>query len=75
MKIIVAILAIIIASVSSYSLITGEFVTLPYIQILLAAMLLFLGINELKEKRKTVAVFLFFAAAFSIFVNISILFS
>ena len=70
-----AILGIIVASVSIYSLITGEYVTVPYIQILLGVLLIILGINQWKEKRKTVAIFLFFAAAFSIFVNVFILLS
>lgn len=75
MQIIVAILGVIVASVSSYSLITGEDVTVPYVQILLGVMLLILGINQLKEKRKAVAIFLFFVAAFSIYVNVHILLS
>ena len=75
MKIIIAILGIIVAAVSGYSLITGEYVTLPYVQILLGVMLLILGINQLKEKRKTIALFLFFVAAFSILVNVFILLS
>lgn len=73
MIILVAILGIIVASVSGYSLITGEDVTLPYMQILLGVILLILGINQLQEKRKALAIFLFIVAAFNIFVNVHIL--
>ncbi|PIC88199.1 hypothetical protein CSV72_03400 [Sporosarcina sp. P20a] len=73
MNIIIAILGVIVASVSSYSLLTGENVTMPYVQILLGVMLVLLGFSQLKEKRKGLAIFLFFAAAFSIFINITIL--
>ncbi|WP_368665176.1 DUF3953 domain-containing protein [Sporosarcina sp. P29] len=47
---------------------------MPYVQILLAVMLVLLGFSQLKEKRKGLAIFLFFAAAFSLFINITILF-
>ncbi len=67
------ILGIIIIAVSSYSLITGESVTVPYVQILLGIMLIILGINQLKEKRNGLAIFLFIVAAFSILINIFIL--
>ncbi|PIC58040.1 hypothetical protein CSV80_15980 [Sporosarcina sp. P12(2017)] len=73
MYIIIAILGIIVASVSCYSLLTGENVTLPYMQILLGVMLLLLGWSQLKEKRKGLAIFLFIVAAFSIFINVIIL--
>ncbi|ARF12920.1 DUF3953 domain-containing protein [Sporosarcina ureae] len=74
MNIIIAILGVIVASVSSYSLLTGENVTLPYMQILLGVMLLLLGFSQLKANRIGLAIFLFFAAAFSLFININILF-
>ncbi|WP_085130812.1 DUF3953 domain-containing protein [Sporosarcina ureae] len=72
-NILIAILGIIVASVSSYSLLTGENVTLPYMQILLGVMLLLLGVRQLKEKRKGLAIFLFCVATFSIFINMNIL--
>ncbi|PID15032.1 hypothetical protein CSV63_09580 [Sporosarcina sp. P34] len=73
MNIFIAIVGIIVAVVSSYSLLTGENITLPYMQILLGVMLLLIGINQLKEKRKRLAILLFFVAAFSILLNINIL--
>ncbi|WP_143565321.1 DUF3953 domain-containing protein [Sporosarcina sp. P7] len=69
----IAIVGIIVAIVSSYSLLTGENITLPYMQILLGVMLLLLGINLLKEKKKRLAILLFFVAAFNILLNMNIL--
>ncbi|NEU31932.1 DUF3953 domain-containing protein [bacterium LRH843] len=60
MKILRLILAIIVAALSSYALITGITGTIiPYVLFFLALMLLVTGITELREKRKATAITLF----------------
>lgn len=73
MRVIGLILGVIIIFVSGYSLFTGESVTIPYVQILLGILLIILGINQLKENRKALAILLFCVAAFSILINIFML--
>ncbi|UTW69503.1 DUF3953 domain-containing protein [Anaerobacillus sp. HL2] len=63
-KIIVAILAIVVLSLSAYSLKTGEYRLLSYAQLLLGLMLLGLGIIQIQEKRKVTWIFLFLSSGF-----------
>ena len=74
MRILKTIIAIIVVTLSSYSLITGEYGTMPYILLLLGGMFLVWGVNEFKENRKTTAIFLLLTAGFALFVGIYTLF-
>lgn len=70
MKIIRVILAIVVVSLSSYSVIIGEYGTMPYIQLLLGMMFLVWGINEFQENRKATAILLLLTSGFSLFVGV-----
>ncbi|WP_332633765.1 DUF3953 domain-containing protein [Halalkalibacter flavus] len=75
MKIIKTILAIIVISLSAYSLITDEYIILPYTLLLLGLMLLVIRITEIQEKRKVTGVFSFLSSGFVLYVSINGLFS
>ncbi|WP_010529053.1 DUF3953 domain-containing protein [Lentibacillus jeotgali] len=75
MKKIGFVLAFIVVSLSVYTLVTDEYGIMPYMQLCMGAMLLAFGINELHEKRKGTAIFLFFTTGFILFVGIFILLS
>jgi len=74
MKIIVAILGMIVLSLSVYSLITRNFDIQPYNQLLLGIVMLILGIMELKEKRKLTTILFFLTAGVFCYVGINSLF-
>ncbi|OIJ13727.1 hypothetical protein BKP35_08900 [Anaerobacillus arseniciselenatis] len=70
MKIIQTILAIVVLSLSAYSLIMGEYGILFQTQLLIGIMLLVFGITQIQEKRKVTGIFLFLCSGFVLFVGI-----
>ncbi|SFD40545.1 Protein of unknown function [Lentibacillus persicus] len=74
MRLIKFILALTVVLLSGYSLITGEYGSLPYTQMLLGLMLLVMGMSEMQENRKVIAILLYLAGSFSLFVSVYILF-
>ncbi len=73
MKVIVAIFAIVVLSLSAYSLITGEYGLLSHTQLLIGIMLLVLGITQIQEKRKGTGIYLFLCSGFILFVGVYVL--
>ncbi len=71
LKITQTILALVVLSLSAYSLITGEYGILFQTQLLLGIMLLVLGITQFQEKRKVTSIFLFLCSGFVLFVSIN----
>ena len=61
----------IVFSLSMYSLITDKNQLIPHILFFFGAMVLVIGISELKEKRKTNAIISFLVSAFVLFVFIN----
>ncbi|ALX48571.1 hypothetical protein AOX59_08080 [Lentibacillus amyloliquefaciens] len=75
MKAIKFILAVTVVLLSGYSLITGEYGSLPYTQLLLGLMLLVMGMTEMQEERKAIAILLYLSGGFSLFVSFYIILS
>ncbi|MYL57212.1 DUF3953 domain-containing protein [Virgibacillus halodenitrificans] len=70
MKILRITLAIVIVTLSSYSLITGVTgIIMPYVLLLIGLLCLLMGITEFR-KRKPSAFTMFLAAGFSLFVGV-----
>ncbi|MBD1221996.1 DUF3953 domain-containing protein [Virgibacillus halodenitrificans] len=69
MKILRITLAIVIVTLSSYSLITGVTGIMPYVLLLIGLLCLLMGITEFR-KRKPTAFTMFLAAGFSLFVGV-----
>ncbi|WP_039043904.1 DUF3953 domain-containing protein [Sporosarcina sp. ZBG7A] len=70
LKIINFSLAIVVITVSAYSLITKDFSLMPYMMIALGLFMLGLGISEFQKKQKTNAIMIIFASTFIFFVSI-----
>ncbi|KHF39382.1 hypothetical protein LQ50_15970 [Halalkalibacter okhensis] len=71
MKIMKAILALMVISLSAYSLVTGEYRMLPYTLLLVGFMLFVIGIVEIQEKRKVTGIFSFLSSGFVLFVSLN----
>lgn len=67
---VIEILGIIVAAVSGYILVTGEFNNLPYLHLLLGVMLLALGIRDYKERYKSRAVLVLIVSGFGLFTGV-----
>jgi len=67
MRIVFAVIALCLAL---YGEITDNYELMPYMMVFLGAMLLVMGISELKVKRKTNAIISFLVSAFVLFVSI-----
>ena len=63
-------LAIVVITLSGYSLITKDFSLMPYTMFALGLFMLSLGISELCKKQKTNAIMIIFASTFIFFVSI-----
>ncbi|PFN27449.1 hypothetical protein COJ50_08545 [Bacillus cereus] len=58
-------------SLCTYSLITDNFILLPYMQFSLSCFFILIGVNELKSGRKSMSIPYFFVASLIFFVLIS----
>lgn len=70
LKIINFTLAIVVITLSGYSLITKDFTLMPYTMFALGLFMLSLGISEFRKKQKTNAIVIIFASTFIFFVSI-----
>ena len=70
LKILRIITSCIVFGLAIYSIITQNFVYMPYMLLFLGASVLIMGVFELKAKRKTSAIISFLAVAFLFFVVI-----
>lgn len=69
------IFGILVAIIAGYALIFQNFVVMPYLMVSQGAMLLVMGLDEIKEERKTSGIFLIAGFLFSFYVGISIFLS
>lgn len=63
------------AIIAGYALIFQNFVVMPYLMVSQGAMLLVMGLDEIKEERKKSGIFLTAGSLFSFYVGISIFLS
>lgn len=73
MNVLKFILAVTVVLLSGYSLMTGEYGTLPYTQLLIGLLLFVMGMTEMQHERKVMAVFLMLVGGFSLFVSFILL--
>ena len=69
MKIAGLVFAAIVLVLSIYSLITRNFIVMPYVQLFNGLMFLVLGIIQFRENYKLLGVFLLTVSAFSLYVS------
>ncbi|WP_456273324.1 YczI family protein [Bacillus sp. AK031] len=74
LKVLKTILAILVISLSAYSLIKDNYELLPYTLFLMGIMLLVMGLTEIQDERKVIGIFSLLSSGFALFVSIYILF-
>ncbi|WP_070119355.1 DUF3953 domain-containing protein [Bacillus marinisedimentorum] len=73
MKVATFILALVVVILSSFSLLVGNYITLPYALLLLGVMLVLIGVSQFNENRKATAITLFLVAGFNLVVTVYLL--